>query len=71
MSADFPQEPRALWGLLAEVFGPNDDITLFEYVKRNNREKVRHWSSSSSALPRTWLGGSCLRHAPEISPYLM
>ena len=23
---------------LDEVLGPNDDITLFEYVKRNNRE---------------------------------
>ena len=23
---------------LDEVLGPDDDITLFEYVKRNNRE---------------------------------
>ncbi|BBZ67064.1 L-threonine dehydratase biosynthetic IlvA [Mycolicibacterium insubricum] len=35
---DFPQEPGALRGFLDEVLGPNDDITLFEYVKRNNRE---------------------------------
>jgi threonine dehydratase len=35
---NFPQEPGALRRFLDEVLGPNDDITLFEYVKRNNRE---------------------------------
>lgn len=35
---DFPQEPGALRRFLDEVLGPTDDITLFEYVKRNNRE---------------------------------
>jgi threonine dehydratase len=35
---DFPQEPGALRRFLNQVLGPNDDITLFEYVKRNNRE---------------------------------
>ncbi|MCW2559540.1 MAG: L-threonine ammonia-lyase [Mycobacterium sp.] len=35
---DFPQEPGALRRFLDEVLGPNDDVTLFEYVKRNNRE---------------------------------
>jgi threonine dehydratase len=35
---DFPQEPGSLRRFLDEVLGPNDDITLFEYVKRNNRE---------------------------------
>ncbi len=35
---DFPQEPGALRRFLDEVLGPEDDITLFEYVKRNNRE---------------------------------
>ena len=35
---DFPQEPGALRKFLDGVLGPNDDITLFEYVKRNNRE---------------------------------
>ena len=35
---DFPQEPGALRRFLDEVLGPGDDITLFEYVKRNNRE---------------------------------
>jgi threonine dehydratase len=35
---NFPQEPGALRRFLDQVLGPNDDITLFEYVKRNNRE---------------------------------
>lgn len=35
---DFPQEPGMLRRFLDEVLGPDDDITLFEYVKRNNRE---------------------------------
>lgn len=34
----FPQEPGALRRFLDEVLGPNDDVTLFEYVKRSNRE---------------------------------
>jgi threonine dehydratase len=34
----FPQEPGALRRFLDEVLGPDDDITLFEYVKRNSRE---------------------------------
>lgn len=35
---EFPQEPGSLRGFLDEVLGPTDDITLFEYVKKNNRE---------------------------------
>lgn len=35
---NFPQEPGALRRFLDEVLGPDDDVTLFEYVKRNNRE---------------------------------
>ncbi|WP_232323027.1 threonine ammonia-lyase IlvA [Hoyosella altamirensis] len=35
---NFPQEPGALRRFLDNVLGPDDDITLFEYVKRNNRE---------------------------------
>jgi threonine dehydratase len=34
----FPQEPGALRHFLDEVLGPDDDIVLFEYVKKNNRE---------------------------------
>ncbi len=35
---EFAQEPGALRRFLDEVLGPDDDITLFEYVKHNNRE---------------------------------
>jgi threonine dehydratase len=35
---EFPQQPGALRHFLDEVLGPDDDITLFEYVKRSNRE---------------------------------
>lgn len=35
---NFPQEPGALRRFLNEVLGPDDDIALFEYVKRSNRE---------------------------------
>lgn len=34
----FPQEPGQLRRFLDEVLGPEDDITQFEYLKRNNRE---------------------------------
>jgi threonine dehydratase len=34
----FPQEPGALRRFLDEILGPEDDITRFEYVKRNSRE---------------------------------
>lgn len=34
----FPQEPGALRSFLDEVLGEGDDIVLFEYTKKNNRE---------------------------------
>ncbi|GAA2179140.1 threonine ammonia-lyase IlvA [Brooklawnia cerclae] len=34
----FPQEPGAFRRFLNDILGPDDDITMFEYVKRNNRE---------------------------------
>jgi threonine dehydratase len=34
----FPQEPGALRRFLDHALGPDDDIVLFEYVKRSNRE---------------------------------
>ena len=34
----FPQEPGALRRFVEEILGPDDDIALFEYVKRSNRE---------------------------------
>jgi threonine dehydratase len=35
---EFPQEPGSLRRFLDDVLGPDDDITLFEYVKRSSRE---------------------------------
>ncbi|MDX9871927.1 MAG: threonine ammonia-lyase IlvA [Clostridia bacterium] len=35
----FPQRPGALKEFAAEVLGPYDDITRFEYTKSNNKEK--------------------------------
>lgn len=35
----FPQEPGALRSFLDKVLGPDDDIVLFDYIKRNNREE--------------------------------
>ena len=57
---NFPQEPGALRRFLDEVLGPGDDITLFEYVKRNNREtgpalvgiELAHPDDLSSLLDR-------------------
>jgi threonine dehydratase len=34
----FPQEPGALRRFLDGVLGPDDDIVLFEYMKKSNRE---------------------------------
>ena len=34
----FPQEPGALRHFVDSVLGPDDDIVLFEYTKRSNRE---------------------------------
>jgi threonine dehydratase len=33
----FPQRAGALKEFVAEILGPNDDITHFEYTKKNNR----------------------------------
>ena len=35
----FPQRPGALKEFIAEVLGPKDNITHFEYSKKHNREK--------------------------------
>ena len=35
---NFSQRPGALRRYLNEALGPTDDITLFEYTKKNNRE---------------------------------
>lgn len=36
---NFPQRAGALRQFLYEVLGPDDDITTFEYTKKNNKEK--------------------------------
>ncbi|MCB9805620.1 threonine ammonia-lyase IlvA [Candidatus Nomurabacteria bacterium] len=36
---DFPQRPGALKLFLEKALGKNDDITLFEYIKKNARER--------------------------------
>lgn len=35
----FPQRPGALKTFVMEVLGPDDDITSFEYTKKNSKEK--------------------------------
>lgn len=35
----FPQRAGALKEFVADILGPNDDITHFEYTKKNSREK--------------------------------
>ncbi len=35
----FPQRAGALRDFVDQVLGPNDDITMFEYSKKNNREQ--------------------------------
>ncbi|WP_300485615.1 threonine ammonia-lyase IlvA [Flavobacterium sp.] len=35
----FPQRPGALRHFVMEVLGPDDDITYFEYTKKNSKEK--------------------------------
>lgn len=36
---EFAQKPGQLKKFLSEILGPNDDIVLFEYMKKNNKEK--------------------------------
>lgn len=35
---EFPQRPGALKAFVSEVLGPHDDITYFQFSKKNNRE---------------------------------
>ena len=70
---EFPQEPGALRRFLDEVLGPDDDITLFEYVKRNNRETGpgagRHRARRGPRTwPRCWRGWRPRRRGSSRSP---
>ena len=55
---NFPQEPGQLRMFLREILGEEDDIVLFEYLKKNNRE-------TGAALV-----GIELAHADELAPLL-
>jgi len=61
----FPQEPGALRRFLDEVLGPDDDITLFDYVKRNNRETGPALIAIETARPGDL---AALRERLEASP---
>ncbi|ROR93008.1 threonine ammonia-lyase IlvA [Nocardioides aurantiacus] len=73
---DFPQEPGALRAFLDETLGPDDDITLFEYVKRNNREtgpalvgvELGDAADLAGLLTRMSASPSRIEHLPPDSP---
>ncbi|GAA3613936.1 threonine ammonia-lyase IlvA [Microlunatus ginsengisoli] len=70
---EFPQEPGALRRFLDGVLGPDDDITLFEYVKRTNREVgpalVGVELSSPKELPRLLASmAESPIHAEKVDP---
>jgi threonine dehydratase len=73
---EFAQEPGALRQFLDEVLGPDDDITLFEYVKRNNREtgpalvgiELADAADLPGLLRRMDAAPSAIEHLPPDSP---
>lgn len=73
---DFPQEPGALRAFLDDTLGPDDDITLFEYVKRNNREtgpalvgvELSDAADLAPLLDRMAASPSRIEHLPPDSP---
>lgn len=73
---EFPQEPGALRRFLDDVLGPDDDITLFEYVKRNNREtgpalvgiELRDPADLMPLLERMMSGPARVQTVPPDSP---
>ncbi len=74
---NFPQEPGALRRFLAEVLGSSDDITLFEYVKRSNREtgpalvgiELGHPQDLEGLLQRMADSGMVVERIPADSPF--
>ncbi|GAA1999622.1 threonine ammonia-lyase IlvA [Brevibacterium samyangense] len=62
---NFPQEPGALRRFLDEVLGPDDDIALFEYVKRSNRETGPAFVGITLGAPEDL---AALLHRMEESP---
>ncbi|MCW2541534.1 MAG: ilvA [Frankiales bacterium] len=73
---EFPQEPGALRRFLDEVLGVDDDITRFEYVKRNNRDtgpalvgvELARRSDLAPLLERIAESRLIVQHLPPGSP---
>lgn len=73
---EFPQEPGALRRFLDDVLGPDDDITLFEYTKRNNREtgpalvgiEMQHRDDLTGLLERMEASRLRVQKVPPNSP---
>ena len=73
---DFPQRPGALRQFLDECLGATDDIVLFEYIKKNDREfgpavvgvQVAERSDLASLLERIASSGLDVRLLPPDSP---
>lgn len=72
----FAQEPGALRRFLNDVLGPEDDITLFEYTKRSNRElgpalvgiELGDPADLPALLGRIQLSGIQVERIPPDSP---
>ncbi len=74
---NFPQEPGALRRFLDGILGPNDDIVLFEYVKRSNRElgpalvgiEIGDPADLPCLLERMETGGIAIERIEADSPF--
>ena len=75
---NFPQKPGQLRMFLSDVLGPDDDISQFEYLKRNNREtgaalvgiELRHASDLEELLARMEASPlKCRRLVPGTPEY--
>lgn len=73
---NFPQEPGALRRFLDEVLGPDEDIILFEYVKKSNREtgpalvgiELGHAGGLDELLARMSASRLAIERVPPGSP---
>ena len=72
----FPQRPGALRRFLDECLGPSDDIVLFEYIKKNDREfgpalvgiELARRADLEPLLERIEATGLDVQHLPPDSP---
>jgi threonine dehydratase len=72
----FPQQPGALRRFLDECLGPGDDIVLFEYVKKNDREfgpavvgvELAHRDDLDGLVARIAASGLDAQRLPPDSP---